>query len=154
MNATRPMIRQTYLTCETTAGNPSGHVMFSAALLFCVIKSIFYQLGWFRSHSKRLLKFFVWNVYAFLLGLISISRMYFACHFFHQCVIGIGFGIIISQFVQFQKINYTIMSMHRKWAFLAGSSTLLLCVTIYYAHYLLSHDPHWAVKKVYIVKPN
>lgn len=147
-NATRPTIRQTYLTCETTAGNPSGHVMFSAALLFCVIKSIFYQFAWFRCNSKKLWKFFVWNIYALLLGLISISRMYFACHFFHQCVIGIGFGIIISQFLQYQKINYGIMAMHRKWAFLAGLCALLLCVVIYYAHYLLSHDPQWAVKKV------
>lgn len=147
-NLTRPSIRQTYLTCETTAGNPSGHVMFSAAVLFCVIKSIFYHSTWFRYHSSKLLKIFVWNIYAFLLGFISISRMYFACHFFHQCVIGIGFGIIISQILQHRKINHDIMELHRKSAFFIGLCALLLCVAIYYAHFLISYDPHWAVKKV------
>lgn len=147
-NLTRPTIRQTYLTCETTAGNPSGHVMFSAALLFCVIKSIFYQSAWFRCHSSKLFKYFIWNIYAFLLGLISISRMYFACHFFHQCVTGIGFGIIISQFLQHRKINQCIMEMHRKSTFFIGLCALLLCISIYYTHILLSRDPHWAVKKV------
>lgn len=122
--------------------------MFSAALLFCVIKSIFYQSAWFRRHSSKLFKYFIWNIYAFLLGLISISRMYFACHFFHQCVTGIGFGIIISQFLQHRKINHCIMEMHRKSTFLIGLCALLLCISIYYAHFLLSHDPHWAVKKV------
>lgn len=147
-NLTRPTIRQTYVTCETTAGNPSGHVMFSAALLFCVIKSMFHQSTGLRCRSSKLFKYFIWNIYAFVLGLISISRMYFACHFFHQCITGIGFGIMISQFIQHRKINYAIMEMHRKSAFIIGLGILLLCISIYYAHFLLSHDPYWTVKKV------
>lgn len=124
--------------------------MFSAALLFCVIKSVFYQSAWFRRHSSKLFKYFIWNIYAFALGLISVSRMYFACHFFHQCITGIGFGIIISQFIQHRKINFAIMEMHRKSAFVIGLGILLLCISIYYAHFLLSHDPYWTVKKVTI----
>ncbi|XP_031619959.1 glucose-6-phosphatase 2 [Contarinia nasturtii] len=148
-NLTRPNIRQTYLTCETTAGNPSGHVMFTASILFFVIRTIFYQSPWFRRYLNKPFKYFLWNVYVGVLGFISISRMFFACHFFHQCVLGSCFGIIISQFLQHRKVNRLLMEMHRGMALLFGIAVLSLCITVYYAHYILAHDPQWAVKKAF-----
>lgn len=147
-NLTRPYVRQTYLTCETTAGNPSGHVMFTASILFFVIKTIFYQSPWFQRYSSKSFKFFIWNIYVFILGLISISRMFFACHFFHQCIFGLCFGIAISQFLQKRNVNRFLMEMNRKRSFLLGFTMLSICISIYFAHFIISQDPQWTVKKV------
>lgn len=149
-NLTRPDIRQTYLTCETTAGNPSGHVMFSASILFFVIRTIFYQSPWLRRYLNKPFKFFLWNIYVAVLGLISISRMFFACHFFHQCVLGSCFGITISQFLQYRKVERFLIDLNRLKGLLLGCSLVLLCVAVYYAHFLIAEDPQWAVKKVFI----
>lgn len=147
-NLTRPYIRQTYITCETTAGNPSGHVMFTASILLFIIRTMFYQSPWIHRHLNKLLRYFLWNVYVGILGLISISRMFFACHFFHQCVLGSCFGIAISQLLQHQKINCNLTEMNRKKGFLVGFAMLLLCFFVYHAHSIISQDPQWAVKKV------
>lgn len=152
-NLTRPVIRQTYLTCETTAGNPSGHVMFSASILFFVIRSIFYQSPWLRRYLNKPFKFFLWNIYVSVLGLISISRMFFACHFFHQCVLGSCFGITISQFLQNRKVERFLIELNRLKGFLLGCILVVVCIAVYYAHYLIAEDPQWAVKKVFIVQP-
>lgn len=153
-NLTRPYVRQTYLTCETTAGNPSGHVMFTASILFFVIRTIFYQSPWFRRYLNKPFKYFLWNVYVGILGFVSISRMFFACHFFHQCVLGSCFGITISQFLQHRKINRFLTGMHRITASLLGFAILILCISVYYAHFIIARDPQWAVKKVWICYTN
>lgn len=125
--------------------------MFSAAILFFVIRSIFYQSPWLRRYLNKPFKFFLWNVYVGILGLISISRMFFACHFFHQCVLGSCFGITISQFLQNRKVERYLIELNRLKGFLLGCTLVIACVAVYYAHYLIAEDPQWAVKKVFIV---
>lgn len=122
--------------------------MFTASILFFVIRTIFYQSPWFRRYLNKPFKYFLWNVYVGILGFVSISRMFFACHFFHQCVLGSCFGITISQFLQHRKINRFITEMHRAKALFVGFSVFILCISVYYAHFALARDPQWAVKKV------
>lgn len=147
-NLTRPIIRQsTLFTCETSAGNPSGHVMFTSSVLFLIIRT---ALPWLRRHSSTSFKYLIWNIYVGVLGVISISRIYFACHFFHQCVFGIGFGIAVSQILQQRKIIRYLTELHVMKAILLGIFALVVCICVYFSHYIISRDPHWAVKKVNI----
>lgn len=148
-NLTRPYVRQTYLTCETTSGNPSGHVMFTASILYFIIKAIFYQSPWFRRYLNKPFKFFVWNIYLGILGLISISRMFFACHFFHQCVLGSCFGITISHFLQLRRVNRFLTEIHRIKAFVLGLAIVIFTISFYFAHYIIAQDPLWTVKKAF-----
>lgn len=147
-NLTRPYVRQTYLTCETTSGNPSGHVMFTASILYFIIKTIFYQSPWFRRYLNKPFKFFLWNIYLAILGLISISRMFFACHFFHQCVLGSCFGITISHFLQLRRVNRFLTEIHRIKGFILGLAIVIFTISFYFAHYIIAQDPLWTVKKV------
>lgn len=74
--------------------------------------------------------------------------MFFACHFFHQCVLGSCFGITISQFLQHRKINRFLTEIHRLKGIILGVAVLILCIAVYYAHFIMAKDPQWAVKKV------
>lgn len=124
--------------------------MFTASILFFVIRTIFYQSPWLRRYLNKPFKFFLWNIYVGLLGMISISRMFFACHFFHQCVLGSCFGITISQFLQNRKVERFLIDLNRLKGLLLGCTLVLICVAVYYAHFLIAEDPQWAVKKVFI----
>lgn len=126
--------------------------MLTASVLFYLIRTSFLQSSWVHRLLGPIFKYFVWNLYAGILGLISISRMYFACHFFHQCVSGICFGIVISYLLQHCEINRRLIGMGRINGVFLGICLLLLCVSVYYSHYLLHHDPQWAVKKVNLFK--
>lgn len=153
-NLTRSTLRQTHLTCETTAGNPSGHVMFTASILLFITRNMhifFQQTPWIRRHLTPTFNYLFWNIYVGILGLIAISRMYFACHFFHQCVLGIFCGFAISHFLQDRTVNRCLTEMQRINSFLLGICFVILCVSVYYSHYLLSINPQWAVKKVFQV---
>lgn len=143
---TRPTLRQTYLTCETTAGNPSGHVMFTASILFFVIQTILKRPS---QRSNKAIQYFAWNIYVAILMSISMARMFFACHFFHQCLLGAGFGITIGRMLQHRKINDAIMNFGRLKAIAVATAILSLTISIYFAHYLFGKDPQWSIQKVY-----
>eukprot|EP00667_Euglena_gracilis_P013683 EG_transcript_14122 len=69
---------QVDLTCETGYGNPSGHVMVTAAVwgFLCL-----------RTHSPVLV---AWSV--LLLLLVGVSRVYLAAHYPHQVLLGLVVG--------------------------------------------------------------
>lgn len=124
--------------------------MFTASILFFVIKTIFYQSPWCRRYLNKPFKYFLWNIYVGILGLISISRMFFACHFFHQCVFGSCFGITISHILQKPKVNRFLTELGRIKAFMLGMAIVIFSISIYFAHYVIAQDPLWTVKKVII----
>lgn len=124
--------------------------MFTASILFFVIKTIFYQSPWCRRYLNKPFKYFLWNIYVGILGLISISRMFFACHFFHQCVFGSCFGITISHILQKPKVNRFLTELGRIKAFMLGMAIVIFSISIYFAHYVIAQDPLWTVKKVVI----
>lgn len=121
--------------------------MLTASVLFFIVRTIF-QSPWLCRQLSTTYKYLVWNIYVSILGLVSISRIYFACHFFHQCVFGICFGVGISQFLQNRRVNRSLTEWRRKKALLLGFGVLILSISIYYSHFIISHDPHWAVRKV------
>lgn len=147
-NFTRPYLRQTHLTCETSAGNPSGHVMFTASILFFIIRTLFYESSWCRRYLNNTLKCFLWNIYIGILGLITIARMFFACHFFHQCFLGSCCGITVSQLIQHPRLNRILIELNKSKAFLLGCAMVMLSIAVYFGHYMFSMDPQWAVQKV------
>lgn len=142
------MLRQTYLTCETSAGNPSGHVMMTASILFFIIRSIIYRTHWCRKRMNKTFKYFIWNIYVCIIGLVTLSRMYFGCHFSHQCLLGSYFGMTISQLLQNQKLNRSLIEMKRPKAALYGFGLLIIILCCYFGHQLFGYDPQWTIQKV------
>lgn len=144
---TRPTLRQTYLTCETSAGSPSGHSMLFATILFVAMQESLQTMPWYRTASPTI-KYCTWNIFISLLTLVAISRMYFACHFLHQCLLGVVLGIFAGHIVRQPYIQQQWIDMRVLDALIIGIALLLLMVVVYFGQMLLHVDPQWSVRKV------
>uniref|UniRef100_A0A182TU90 glucose-6-phosphatase n=1 Tax=Anopheles melas TaxID=34690 RepID=A0A182TU90_9DIPT len=141
----RPKIYQNELTCEPSPGNPSGHLMTSTTYLFVIFSVLEEYLAKYGRFARVSLRF----VYYSTLFFISISRMYFGCHFLHQCIFGILLGILMSKVCLSHRLEKYIakQSGKRRVGFV-----VLICLamlSLYWAQKLLGIDPQWAVKMAF-----
>lgn len=125
--------------------------MMTASILFFIIRNIIYQTHWCRKRMSKTFRYFIWNIYVLIIGLVTLSRMYFACHFSHQCLLGSYFGMTISQMLQSKKINRFIVEMKRTMAFFCGFCVLGLVLGTYFGHHFLGNDPQWTIQKVKVL---
>jgi len=95
-----PVIKQFPLTCETGPGSPSGHAMATASVWFIVLYSFFLWFKEKRFPGRRILQIIAWSAYVAALYGVSVSRLYIAAHFPHQCLLGIGLGVMIAKGVK------------------------------------------------------
>lgn len=144
---TRPDLRQTHLTCETSAGNPSGHVMFAATVLYVSTSNILRSMAWYRK-AGSMVRYCIWNIFLGVLAMITVSRLYFACHFLHQCLLGAGFGILIGHILNQSEINRKLNRLGFMSALSAYSMLLSLTFAVYGSHYIFETDPQWSIRKV------
>ena len=91
---------------ETGPGFPSGHVMCSAAVWFClIIQLIKYKI--LKAPKHRLIMRFV---FISSLLLVSLGRIYISAHFPDQCFVGLITGIIVAviieKLVDMQRISF------------------------------------------------
>lgn len=112
-----PSLIQFPVTCELGAGSPSGHAMVSATVWYILIDAFLKNelplfsrfqkqnrkcsilVGKLANSTLEVLTKLSWIAYSVMLILISLSRVYLACHFPHQCLCGAIFGLIIARFV-------------------------------------------------------
>lgn len=152
-----PTIQQFPVTCELGAGSPSGHAMVSATVWYILINALLNnELKPFSRYEKdnnkrndtipfmNILKKLTWTWYVTILILISLSRVYLACHFPHQCLTGAVLGLLVARFVT-EKV-----SLHR----LRGSNFLFLTVLMFtcvMATFMIlktfGFNPLWSVDK-------
>ncbi|XP_049538220.1 glucose-6-phosphatase 3 isoform X1 [Anopheles darlingi] len=141
----RPKIYQNELTCEPSPGNPSGHLMTSTAYLFVifsVLEECLRQYGRLTIVALRI-------VYYSTLFFISVSRMYFGCHFLHQCIFGIVLGIGMSKICLSHRLEkYIVKQTGRRRVGYVGLICLTLLAT-YWIQKLMGIDPQWAVKMAF-----
>lgn len=143
----RPVLEQTSLTCETSSGSPSGHAMMFSTVLFVIMQDSL-RLVDKNTNSSKTVKYCSWNTFLSLVTLVCISRMYFACHFFHQCLFGVVIGIFVGYCIRRKDIYNHILHMRPLRALLIYISLMLLTVCIYFALLLFEIDPQWSVRKV------
>ncbi|KAL3221415.1 hypothetical protein MRX96_029408 [Rhipicephalus microplus] len=94
-----PAIRQYSLTCETGPGSPSGHAMVSAAIWYIILDFALRRTGIAQQMGKAWASSFHWCTYAALLCIVSLSRVYIAAHFPHQCLMGMIIGCLLAKFM-------------------------------------------------------
>uniref|UniRef100_A0A182RJ95 glucose-6-phosphatase n=1 Tax=Anopheles funestus TaxID=62324 RepID=A0A182RJ95_ANOFN len=141
----RPKIYQNELTCEPSPGNPSGHLMTSTTYLFVifsVLEEYFGNYGRFSRISLRI-------AYYSTLFFISISRMYFGCHFLHQCIFGIILGIVMSKVCLSHRLEKYIAKQACKRRIAFVIFLCLIVLSLYWTQKLLGIDPQWAVKMAF-----
>ncbi|XP_076337098.1 glucose-6-phosphatase catalytic subunit 1-like [Tachypleus tridentatus] len=138
-----PAIQQYFLTCETGPGSPSGHAMIYAAVWYTLITAFLEKSGAVSKNSKNMLVSVSWSIYTVLLCVVSLSRVYIAAHFPHQCLLGmiIGCGLAITM----SKI--TLDSLKLKHYVMATAGLLGSALTTYAFLRALGLNPLWSVDR-------
>ncbi|KAG4076419.1 hypothetical protein HA402_005862 [Bradysia odoriphaga] len=142
-----PVLRQTEITCESSPGNPSGHVLFQAAFLYVVITELMTQLHQKHMLTKKSSNILGWIIYLCLINMVALSRMYFACHFFHQCLLGAILGHFIARYMIRNTTTMDKVYSYGKSQMLAiGVIVAIAAVGIFFGQKLCGRDPFWSIK--------
>lgn len=152
--------KQFSVTCEMGAGSPSGHAMVTATVWYILIDAYlkgelnpFYRRSPVTAVSSQAdnslaaadnhLTKLSWAMYALFLVLVSMSRVYLACHFPHQCLCGAILGVMVAKLAQrvpmerFEKRHYFGATVFM-FATAMGTYALLRSLGV---------DPLWTINK-------
>lgn len=124
--------------------------MFNAALMYVVLVELLRSSERHLSaKATRNLQFVCWNIFTIHLLLVSISRIYFGCHFLHQCVLGVILGVACTHYVLGQSgiVKWTLSAAMSKLSWVIAS-VVAIALTIYFGQILLGIDPLWSIRKV------
>jgi len=165
-------LRQFPVTCELGAGSPSGHAMVTATVWYILIDAYLkgelpllgrvnyasirarqaasrkegdqQQRGDLAETNWSALARLSWSLYTLMLVAVSLSRVYLACHFPHQCLCGALLGALTARLVAEQVPMESLRKRH--FATLTGFMFSSALAT--YALLRLSgFDPLWSVSK-------
>lgn len=148
-NLLRPDMRQTQHSCETTPGCPSGHTMFNAALMYVILSEVLKSQTNRSAKAYRYLNVTCWTLLSLHLVLVSASRMYFGCHFLHQCILGIVLGVGCSKYILGpSEIVNRLMKADASKLWLINAALVAIALAIYLGHILIGADPLWSIRTV------
>jgi len=134
-----PPIKQFPVTCETGPGSPSGHAMVTATIFYIIFDYILMK------KQLQKLRIPIWTTYLFMIITVSISRLYIAAHFPHQCLVGGLLGFLVAKLV----LNYRAKFEHASRSQYIMTTLFLFGTAIgtYFALNLMGFDASWSVKK-------
>lgn len=113
---TRPTLYQTDRTCETSPGSPSGHLMVASSFFYVMLLAGEKLIVLHCRSCRRIMRYIARLIFAATLALLSVSRMYFATHFLHQCVLGAVLGISIAEILIFTTFTENVQDFDKqKW---------------------------------------
>lgn len=145
---TRPKLYQTERTCETSPGSPSGHMMVAASFLFVMLIAVEKLIVLKALKHRRLLRYIARAVFALILIVTAISRMYFAAHFLHQCIFGTVLGMAISETLSFTRFTDKVQQAQKQRWFLIGCGMTATVVSIFWLHKFYNGNPMASVQLV------
>ncbi|XP_075988488.1 glucose-6-Phosphatase [Anticarsia gemmatalis] len=148
----RPVLMQTWQTCETGPGSPSGHSTAAAMLILLMLMWIKHIM-----HDRKCyIWWWTWVLYpvsAIALCSVMLARMYVATHFPHQVLFGAFVGSFLAPalciYISDPFIwRYGAGSVRRAqgWHALGAALAAALSVLAYYLLLLTGHDPQWTIK--------
>lgn len=152
MRTQLPDLKQTFMTCETGPGSPSGHAMVTAAVWYILVEALLQKTnksGLMRNAAKSATPLFnsaCWAIYTFGLCCVSLSRIYLAAHFPHQCLLGAGMGVAVAMLVSGLHSATERLSLK---AYFAGTAAMFASALLTYATllYVFGFDPLWSVQR-------
>lgn len=145
---TRPTLYQNERTCETSPGSPSGHMMIASSFLFVMLIAVEKLIVLKTFKHRRFLRYIARTVFASILILTAISRMYFAAHFLHQCIFGAILGITIAETISFTRFTDKVQQTGKKQWFYVGCGMTTTVVSIFWLHKFYNLDAMASVQLV------
>lgn len=152
-------LRQFPVTCELGAGSPSGHAMVTATVWYILISSylnnelpVFNRVNYGSQEQQTakkaalgdMLARFSWCMYTLVLVAVSVSRVYLACHFPHQCLCGAVLGVLVAKLVT-DKLDMEMLD--RKHFVFTTCFMFLSAMTTYGVLRAFGMNPLWSVDK-------
>lgn len=123
--------------------------MFQAAFLCIVLSELMNQLYRRRILSRKSSNILGWFVYLCLINMVALSRMYFACHFFHQCLLGAILGHFIARYTIRNADKMDKVYGFNKMQMLAiGVLVAVTAACVFFGQKLFGRDPLWSIKIV------
>lgn len=123
--------------------------MFQAAFLYIILTELMNQLHKRKIFTRKTSNIFGCIIYLFLINMVALSRMYFACHFFHQCLLGAILGNIIARYTIRNTVSMEKIYGFNKMQMLAvGIVVAVTAVGIFFGQKLFGRDPLWSIKIV------
>ncbi|XP_053209562.1 glucose-6-phosphatase 2-like [Panonychus citri] len=137
-----PDVQQFVITCETGPGSPSGHSMVTASVWYILIEA------WLRHRSvdstkSNLTAKLAWSFYTIILAVVSLSRVYIAAHFPHQCFLGGIIGVAVAMIIS----NLDTDSLSRRGYLTGGFGLFASAMATYVSLRALGVDPMWSVDR-------
>lgn len=136
-----PAIQQYFMTCETGPGSPSGHAMVTAAVWYILIEALLRQNG--SLTKKSMVNRICWSIYTIILCSVSLSRIYLAAHFPHQCALGMVIGVAVAMLVS----NLDTDSLTRNQYILGTVGLFLSALSTYAILRMMGFNPMWSVER-------
>lgn len=131
-----PVLQQYSLTCETGPGSPSGHVMVTSSVMFCMVVS-FIKI----KKLKMLGQILCWGIFVCMMLAVCVSRCYIATHFPHQVLFGVIVGILLT--VSFSQIETESFGL--KQYFITSLLIISTCVATFFMMKGVGLDPQWSI---------
>lgn len=148
---TRPTLYQTERTCETSPGSPSGHLMIASSFLFVILIGVEKLIVLNFMSYRRPLRYLARTIFAFILMVLAVSRMYFATHFLHQCILGAWLGICVSEIFSFMKYREAVQAFEKvKW-FKIGCAMAVSVTSIFWMYKMFNGNPMESVQLVCLI---
>jgi len=138
-----PPIEQTFMTCETGPGSPSGHAMATAAVWYILVEAMLKSRN-SQGSKNNLLNSACWAIYTFVLCCVSLSRIYLAAHFPHQCLLGMGMGVAVAMFIS----NLDTDRISQR-GYIYGTLGMFSTAMLTYGTllYVFGFNPSWSVER-------
>lgn len=123
--------------------------MFQAAFLYMVLTECMNQLNKRQILTKKSINIICWFFYLGLLNMVTLSRMYFACHFFHQCLLGAILGYFMARYaVRNTDFMDKLYGFNKTQMLAIGVGIAVLSTSLYFGQKLFNIDPLWSIKIV------
>lgn len=124
--------------------------MVTASVLFILLHLLLEKHCRSQRRFGRTIETIAWTMFGIILCGTTISRLYFGCHFFHQCFLGICCGITCSQLIKNRSLNKFLMEMDKIKAFVIAFIFAIAMLSVYYSHFAFGVDPQWSILKVWM----
>lgn len=123
--------------------------MFQAVFLYIILTECMNQLSKRKVLTKKTSHIMGWVIYLGLINLVALSRMYFACHFFHQCLLGAILGHFIARYTLRNTVSMNKFYDFNKTQMLAiGVGIAVVSTCVFFGQKLFNIDPLWSIKIV------
>jgi glucose-6-phosphatase len=115
--------------------------MVTASVWYILIEALLKKSGTLTKRS--ILNHICWSTYTIVLFFVSLSRVYLAAHFPHQCLLGMVIGVAVAMFVS----NLDTDNFSKRQYVWGAVGLFLSALSTFAVLKMMGFNPMWSVEK-------